>query len=204
MAFYEQLFPPCISANMQAGPGYLADQAWSLSGQRAFNLYDPLPQREYSLSVPVRAGQDFEELVAFFLAVRGLDPFLFKDWSDYLGTLTNTSATLIAGAKYQLNRIYAAPGRTVTRPIYKPSAGIKVWRTRSGSTTDITATSTISTTLGTVDVTGHSSGDTYTWTGEFYVPVCFSDPKAVWDVIGGSNMLTEWADISLRESREIV
>lgn len=211
MAFYNQLFPPCIGRNMEAGPGYVADQAWTLAGQRAFNLYDPLPIREYALVVPVRQGEEFEELVAFFLATRGLDPFLFKDWSDYRATQQNTQATLISGATYQLERTYAAPGRTVRRPIYKLSTPAispdapttKVFRTRSGATTDITSTSTLDATKGTVTVTGHVAGDTYAWSGEFYVPVYFADPRAVWTVIGNPNMLTEWSGVALRESREI-
>lgn len=211
MAFYNQLFPPCIGRNMEAGPGYIADQAWSLSGQRAFNLYDPAPLREYLLNVPVRRGEEFDELVAFFLATRGLDPFLFKDWSDYEATRQNTDAVLVSGSTYQLRRVYVAPSRTVSRPIYKiatpallPGAlTFKLWRTRSGASTDITATSTIDYAKGTATVVSHTAGDTYSWEGEFFVPVYFSDPKAVWRVLGNPNMLTEWSSLSLRESREI-
>ena len=203
MAFYNEVFPQCIGRNMEAGPGYVADQAWTLSGQRTYNLYDPYPLQEYTLAVPVRAGDEFEELRAFFLATRGLDPFLFKDWSDYEATLQNTSMTLVSGAVYQMNRLYVAPGRTTVRPIFKPMAGAQIWRTRSGVTTNITGSSTIVYTTGRVTVSGHVSGDTYRWTGEFYVPVYFSDPKAVWNVIGNPNMLTEWSGLTLRESREI-
>jgi uncharacterized protein (TIGR02217 family) len=203
MAFYNQLFPPCIGRNMEAGPTFVADVAWTVAGQRAYNLYDPLPLREYTLAVPVRQGEEFEELVAFFLVTRGLDPFLFKDWSDYRATRANTSMTPIAGSVYQMNRVYPAPGRTATRPVYKPAAGARIWRTRSGVATDITGTSTVSATTGRVTVVGHTSGDTYNWEGEFYVPVYFSDPRAVWNVIGNPNMLTEWAGLTLRESREI-
>ena len=203
MAFYNEVFPQCIGRNMEAGPGYIADQAWSLSGQRAYNLYDPHPLQEYTLAVPVRTGDEFEELRAFFLATRGLDPFLFKDWSDFEATLQNTSMTLISGAVYQMNRIYPAPARTTVRPIFKPMAGVQIWRTRSGVTTNITGTSTVVYTTGRVTVTGHADGDTYRWSGEFYVPVYFSDPKAVWNVIGNPNMLTEWSGLTLRESREI-
>ena len=203
MAFYAQVFPPCIGRNMESGPRYLADQAFGQAGQRYFNLYDSEPVREYSLMVPVRTGEEFEELVNFFLATRGVDPFLFKDWSDYQATQANTSMTLISGSTYQMNRIYAAPGRTSVRPIYKPVSGAQIFRTRSGSTTNITGTSSISTTTGQVSVTGHMSGDTYAWSGEFYVPVYFSDPQAIWRTIGNPHMLREWSELSLRESREI-
>jgi uncharacterized protein (TIGR02217 family) len=203
MPFYEQLFPPRISANMEGGPRFLANQAFSQNGQRVFNLYDPQPIREYSLAHPVRNQADFEELRAFFHAVRGVDPFLFKDLSDYIATTANTSLTLISGSNWQMNRIYVAPTRTSIRPIYKPVAGAQIIRTRSGSPTNITGTSTVNTTNGQVAITGHVAGDTYAWTGIFNVPVYFTEPEAMFRVLGGPQMLTEWPDINLRESREI-
>jgi uncharacterized protein (TIGR02217 family) len=204
MPFYEQLFPPRISASMEGGPRFLASQAFAQSGQRVFNLYDPNPIREYRLSHPLRNQADFEELRAFFHAVRGVDPFLFRDPSDYIATTANTSLTLISGSDWQMNRIYVAPTRTSIRPIYKPAAGARIIRTRGGTPSDVTAGSTINTTNGRVSITGHVVGDTYTWTGTFNVPVYFTEPEALFRVLGGGQqMLTEWTDINLRESREI-
>lgn len=203
MAFYEHVFPERISAGMRTVMRYMADTAYSQAGQRYTNLYDVEPVREWVFAHPPRSAADFLELRAFFLAVRGIDSFLFKDWSDYMATTSNTSLTLISGSTYQMNRIYVAPGRTTVRPIYKPKAGALIYRTRSGVTTDITGTSTVSTTTGQVVVASHVSGDTYTWAGFFYVPAYFSAPEASFMVIGGPQMLTEWPDISIRESREI-
>lgn len=204
MAFYDSTpFPERISAGMQAVIRYMADAAFSQAGQRYFNLYDTDPVREWAFSHPPRSGAEFEEFRAFFMAVRGLDPFLFKDWSDYRASQANTSLTLISGSAYQMNRIYVAPGRTTVKPIYKPKSGALIYRTRSGSTSDITGDSTVSTTTGQVTVTGHMSGDTYTWSGNFYFPAYFSVPEATFNVIGGSSMLTDWPDITIRESREI-
>jgi uncharacterized protein (TIGR02217 family) len=203
MAFYEQLFPPKISANMSGGPRFLVREANTIGGQRFTQRDDPYPIHEYQLAHPVRAGRDFEELRAFFWVIGGsADAFRFKDWSDYQATQQNTTLTLISGSTYQLCRTYAAPGRTFIRPIYKPVSGLKVYRTRSGSTSDITGSSTITTTNGRVVVTGHMSGDTYTWSGEFHVPVAFMNPQAAFQVVGGSSMLTEWPDIGLRETRD--
>lgn len=203
MAFYEQVFPERISAGMQAVMRYMADFAFGQAGQRYTNLYDTEPVREWVFGHPPRTGAEFEEFRAFFQAVRGVDPFLFKDPSDYIATQSNSSLTLISGSTYQMNRLYVAPGRTTVRPIYKPKSGALIYRTRSGSTTDITGTSTVSTTTGQVTVSGHMSGDTYNWAGYFYVPAYFSAPEAAFMVIGGSSMLTQWPDISVRESREI-
>lgn len=204
MAFYEQLFPPSISAMMQGGPGFLVRSAFTLGGQRYTNRDDPYPLHEYSLAQPVRRGSEFEELRAFFWAIGGsADGFRFKDWSDFQANAANSSLSLVSGTTWQLNRLYAAPGRTAIRPITKPVAGLRVYRARSGVNTDITDTSTINTTAGRVVITGHTSGDTYFWAGQFHVPVAFTDPKAVFRVLGGSHMLTEWPDITLRETREI-
>jgi hypothetical protein len=64
----------------------------------------------------------------------------------------------------------------VLRIIQKPVAGsVTVFRTRSGVVT--TATTVTDPTTGLVAVTGHIAGDTYTWTGEFDVPVTFTDDE---------------------------
>lgn len=203
MAFYEQLFPPCISRNMVGGPRFLVRETSTLGGQRYTQRDDPYPLNEYQLGHPIKSGEDFEELRSFFWVVGGsADAFRFKDWSDYLATQQNTTLTLIAGSTYQLCRTYAAPGRTFVRPIYKPAAGLTVYRTRSGSTSDITGSSTITTTNGRVVISGHMEGDTYTWAGEFHVPVAFMNPQAAFQMLGGPQMLTEWPDIGLRETRD--
>lgn len=203
MAFHEYLFPPRVSANMQAGPGFLVDQAFTVGGQRYTNLNDPYPIHEYSLRHPVRSGRDFEELRAFFWVVNGRDGFRFKDWSDYQLHGDNSALQLISGTTWQITRKYVSPGRTALRPIFKPVAGILIFRNRSGAISDITATSTITATNGQVVITGHISGDTYYCLGEFHVPVAFIDPRAVFNVLGGSQMLTEWGEFGVREIREI-
>lgn len=204
MALYNQVFPVCVGNDMEGGPRYIAEQAFSQSGQRAFNLYDAEPLREYSLREPIRSGEDFEEVRAFFHATRGVDTFLFRDPSDCTLTQANSSLTLISGSTYQLNRLYIAPGRTTVRRIQKPAAGLQIFRTRSGVTTNITSGgASIAFSTGIVTISGHVSGDTYAAAGEFYVPVYFADPVALYRVFGGPRMLTEWPDITLRESREI-
>lgn len=210
MAFYEHLFPTCVARGMQGGPRFIALEANTIGGQRYTNVMDPYPLHEFVTALPVRSGSDFEEVRNFFWVVRGVDGFRFQDPSDYEATQANTSLTLISGTTWQMNRLYASPGRVAIRPIYKPSApsidpaspAIAIFRTRSGVTTDITGTSTITLTNGQVVIAGHVSGDTYTWSGEFHLPVAFSDPQALFTLFGGRNMLTEWADITLRETRD--
>jgi uncharacterized protein (TIGR02217 family) len=203
MAFFEQQFPPEISSNMQGGPRFLNDKAFSAGGQRITNRRSQYPLHEFMLAHPVQEGDLFAQLRAFFYVVGGdADGFRFKDWSDYKALASQTSATLVSAGVYQLNKDYTFGARTFTRPIYKPLAGALIYRTRSAVVSDITGASTLDTTTGRVTVTGHVSGDAYTWSGEFDLPVAFKDPMAVFRVIGsGARMLTEWPSIDVEEIR---
>lgn len=203
MAFFEELFPPEISLQMSGGPRFFTSKAYMLTGQRLSNREAAYPLHDYSLAHPPQGESDFERLRAFFYVVGGdADGFRFKDWTDYKATLSNASTTLVSTGVYQLNRIYVYGARTFTRPIYKPVAGARIWRTRSGVQTDITATSTLDTATGRVTVTGHVAGDTYAWAGEFHVPAAFKDPSAVFRVVaGGASLVSEWASIEIEEVR---
>lgn len=203
MAFFEHLFPPRISRNAQGGPRFLTSKAYTVSGQRHTNRNATYPLHQYTIAHPVRAAVDFEELRAFFYVVGGdADAFRFKDWSDFRATLENTSATLISGTTYQLNRTYTVGSRQFVRPIYKPVAGVLVFRNRSGVITEVTESCVVNTATGQMTVsTGHESGDTYRWAGTFHVPVAFKDAAALWTLLGTPDMLTEWPNIELEEVR---
>lgn len=203
MAFYEQLFPTGISSNMRGGPRFQgAMEATTIGGQRYTNLMDPHPLHLYTFAKPAKMAVRFETLRAFFWAVRGIDGFRFKDESDHDLTQDNSSLSLISGTTWQLNRLYVSPGRTAVRPLYKPVAGLQIFRDRSGVVENITGTSVIDFTTGRVEITGHVALDTYSAEGEFHVPVAFTDPEAIFNWIGGTSSLTEWPDISVRETRE--
>lgn len=200
MAFFEQRFPERISAGATGGPRFFTSKAYTASGRRTTNRDAAYPLHHYSIAQPVRTGAEFEQLRAFFYVVGGdADAFRFKDWSDFIATSANSSCTLITGSVFQLNRVYTFGARTFVRPIYKPNAGVAVNRLRSGVSS--AATATVDTTTGQATISGHLAGDTYTWTGTFDVPVAFKDSDAVWQFIGGSQMLTDWSGIELEEVR---
>lgn len=200
MATLDIVFPERIAANMQGGPRFLTTKAYSRNGRRSINRDALYPIHEYTLAHPIRPGEGFEELRAFFYVVGGDEhEFLFKDPSDYIATPENTSLSLISGSNYQLNRVYSFGSQVFVRPIYKPRAGAVITRTRSGVTS--IATATVSATTGVAAISGHVSGDTYTWSGQFYVPVAFKDAAAVWTVVGTSQGLTEWQGIVIEEVR---
>ncbi|GGH62122.1 hypothetical protein GCM10010975_26500 [Comamonas phosphati] len=200
MAFFEELFPAKISRDAEGGPRFITSKAYATAGQRITNREATYPLHEYSIAHPPRTQEDFEALRAFFYVVGGdADAFRFKDWSDFVATRQNTNLTLIAGAVFQLNRLYTFGARTFVRPIYKPMAGVVVWRNRAGAWSQ--ATAAVDTTTGKATVTGHAGGDTYAWEGMFHVPVAFKDPAAMWKVLGGPKLITEWAGIQLEEVR---
>ncbi|WP_101048673.1 DUF2460 domain-containing protein [Macromonas nakdongensis] len=203
MAFFEHRFPERISREAVCGPRFANGKAYMPGGQRQTNRMAAYPLQQYTIDQPLRSAAEFEQLRAFFYVVGGdADAFRFKDWSDYRASLDNTSTTLVTGTTYQLNRIYPMGVRTFVRPIYKPNTGLRVYRTRSGATTDITDTCAVDTTTGRVTVnTGHASGDVYRWVGTFDVPVAFKDPSAAWRLRGGPRMLMEWTNIELEEVR---
>lgn len=202
MAFFEERFPEYISLGAEGGPRFITSKAYMQGGQRISNREATHPLHEYSIAHPVKDRADFEALRAFFYVVGGdADAFRFKDWADFRATQANSSLSLISSNVYQLNRLYTYGSRTYVRPIYKPVASIAMYRTRSGVTTLATADASVNYTTGRVTVSNHVSGDTYTWVGEFDVPVAFKDPGAMWRLLGTQDELIEWPSIELEEIR---
>jgi uncharacterized protein (TIGR02217 family) len=162
-----------------------------------------MPLHVYELGHAIRRAEEFETLRAFFYNVAGqYDGFRFKDWGDF--EATNQPLSLISSATYQLNRTYVRGVRTFTRPITRPVSPIVVKRNRAGVISTISPT--ISYTTGQVTVTGHVSGDTYTWTGEFDVPVAFTS-DVLETIIENKNpgvdqLLIRWPTVQVEEIRE--
>ncbi len=202
MAFFEELFPPRISRDAEGGPRFINSKAYSASGQRITNREATYPLHEYTIAHPPRKQDDFEALRAFFYVVGGdADAFRFKDWSDFQATDANTTLTAVAGVAntWQLCRTYVFSSRMFVRPISKPAKGCKVQRMRAGVPSMLAVVPDIST--GRVVIADHLAGDSYRWMGTFHVPVAFKDPAAVWKVLGGTKLITEWSGIELEEIR---
>jgi hypothetical protein len=66
------------------------------------------------------------------------------------------------------------------------------------------ASATVDTTTGLATIAGHVNGDTYTWVGEFDVPVAFADDNMEAEIIdnGGDEYLVAWRSIVVEEVRE--
>lgn len=205
MAFLESpRFPANISQGAKGGPVFSTTKVYTRSGNRYANQNRQYPLPRYTIDQPARTGADFDTLRNFFYNLAGaFIGFRFKDWSDFKDTDANgvgqgIFTAVVAGTSYQMVKRYPLGAVVFHRPIKKPVAGtIKVFRTRLAVTTDITGSSAIDTTTGVVTVTGHVSGDTYSWTGQFDVPVALDSDEATWNVIGGPSMVTEWPAIGL-------
>lgn len=93
--------------------------------------------------------------------------FRYKDWSDYRAVKDNSALVLISGTTWQLRRKHTYGSVSFYRPIYKPVSGtVLVY-----SAADALLPATVDYATGQAVVTGTPSY----WTGEFDIPVTFSN-----------------------------
>lgn len=203
MAFFEYRLNTDLSFGAKGGPVFSTSKAYSVSGRRQTNQNWTYPLQNYDISHCVKTKTDYKEIINLFYNVNGAyDGFRFKDHHDYEDD-GDGILTLISGSNYQMFKNYVSGSRTFTRKIQKPVVGIQIFRTRASVTTNITGASTIDTTTGIVGVTSHLGGDTYTWTGEFDVPVAFSSDEFMPMILDKSNdeFLIQGPPITLEEIR---
>lgn len=203
MAFFEERMNPDLTFGAQGGPVFSTSRAMTVGGFEQTNKNWSSPLHRYNVQHCIKTQADFEEILNFFYVVSGaFDGFRFKDWNDYTDDGRGV-LTLVTGDTYQMFKTYTKGARTFNRKISKPVTGVKIFRTRSGTTTDITATSTITFSTGSVVVTSHVAGDTYTWTGEFDVPVRFMNDELLYTIVNksGANFLIDSGPIDLMEIR---
>lgn len=202
MAFFEERFPDDIAQGATGGPRFKTTVTKVPSGKRNPNRDREAPLHYYNVAQAIKSRADFEAVRSFFWVVYGaFDGFRFKDFADYSCTAARGVCTLVSGSAYQLGKGYSYGSRSVTRKITKPVDGtVTITRTRSGTATDITGASSLDLTTGIVTVTGHTSGDVYTWAGEFDVPACFSDDAMdVRQLNSDSNLVLDWGSIPIEE-----
>lgn len=204
MAFFEQRMDTGLMYGARGGPVFNTARAYAGNGRRITNKNWTAALHRYDVSHCVRKESDFEYIRSFFYVVAGAyDGFRFKDWQDFRCAAAESGVTEVSAGVYQLTKRYTAGARTYVRTIQKPIEGAQIYRTRSSVTTNITGSSTLDTTTGRVTVTGHVSGDTYTWAGEFDVPVAFLADEFQPEIINntGSEFLVASGSIMLEEIR---
>lgn len=180
MAFLEQRLSPRIERGASGGPVNRGRQMVRTAGGRLRQVFTwPEPLHTYTISHGVLGQAALEELRALWYIVNftPYEGFRFRDWTDYRATPDNSRCSLLSGSSFQLQRVYRFAGVEFVRHIQKPVAGAVIYRTRAGAVS--TATATVSVSTGIATISGHLAGDTYTWAGEFDVPVTFTGDEWV-------------------------
>jgi uncharacterized protein (TIGR02217 family) len=128
-----------------------------------------LPIHRCDLSHGVRSRADFQTILDLFYVVMftPYEGFRVKDWRDFIATATNSALELVSGSDYQLQRKHTFGGVTFLRDITKPVAStVKVY-----NASNVELASTVDYETGIATVTGTPAY----WTGEFDIPMTFSD-----------------------------
>lgn len=205
LPFLDAQIDDAIARGMESTPtvpGRL--KVYSSTGELSQNFTTSLPIHRFNLSHGIKTVAQFQAIIDLWYVVNfgSAGPycgFLLKDWRDYKLTQSNSRLTAVAST-WRINRVHSYGGAEFVRPIYKPTAGVVIKRTRSAVVT--TATATVDPTTGLVTITGHTGGDTYTAEGTYCLPVTFSDDQ--WSAkIDGSvvNLVAVTGDINLEEIR---
>jgi uncharacterized protein (TIGR02217 family) len=171
-------FPDCIALGAQSAVRWSTTITQSFGGRVDANQNWQDPLHPFDISFAVRTVSEFALVKAHFMQVRGrANSFPFKDYTDFEvsaseGVILDAAGVAPAGnATFYLNKRYGSGLSAYDRPITRPDSPVQVFRTRSAVTTDITGSgAVVNYSSGAVAITGHMSGDTYSWAGEFHVP----------------------------------
>jgi uncharacterized protein (TIGR02217 family) len=142
----------------------------SLEGQQ---FCDAIPRHRVNIGFGMRSVADFQELIDAFYVVMftPYEGLLVKNWQDYRATLTNSSVLSLGGGNYQLQRKHTFGAINMLRNITKPSNEVAL---TVYNASNVALTPTIDYTTGIFTV---SSGTPAKWTGEFFLPMTFSENK---------------------------
>jgi uncharacterized protein (TIGR02217 family) len=146
------------------------------NGRLYQNFTAAMPLTSCDLSHGVRTAAEYQAVLDawYIVSFTPYEGLRVKNWRDFQATAANTTLTFITGSTWQLQRLHSFGGIQFKRDIKKPCASpsIVITRNRSGSFT--TASATVDTTTGIATISGHVGGDTYTWAGEFDIPMTFT------------------------------
>lgn len=175
MAFLEQRISTEILRGSRGGPRQRREKSYVQSGRMKQDFAWSRPLHTYDISYGIKTQEDFEEVRSLFYLVMftPYDGFRARDWNDYQCTQANSSLTFISGSTWQMCRKYTHVATSYLRPVFKIAGTPVVYRTRASVVT--VASATVDATTGIATISGHVGGDTYTWEGEFDVPVTFQD-----------------------------
>lgn len=138
--------------------------------------------RSYELASVPRTIDQWKEIEALHeITAGGAYAFLLEDPKDHKVASGEGKASLVSGSTYQLKKRYAFPNtsRYHDRTITRPKTGIAV--TYNGSTV---GGWTLDATTGRITFGSPVADATLLgWSGEFYVPVHFTQDEIDWDLV---------------------
>lgn len=205
MAFLEERLPITITVGSRGGPVTKRTKVYVQSGRLLQDFPRSRPLHRYDLSFGIKTLANFEAVRAMWYVVMftPYEGFRIRDWSDYQATQANSGLTVQGGSptEWQLQRVYTVGAASFRRNIYKLDGAPLVYRTRAGATSQITTTADLNS--GIVNIGGHVGGDTYTWVGNFDVPVTFTDDELDQiEITGNANdLLQSLPSIKIEELR---
>lgn len=178
LPFLEARVDDDVSRGMQSTPTVPGRvKRYTPAGRLSQNYSAALPIHRYELTHGVRLASQYHAILDLFYVVH-FTPyagFRLRDWRDYKLSQANSRLVFIAGSTWQIHRVHVFGGAEFLRPVYKPTTGVAIWRTRSGLVS--AASASVDTTSGIATIAGHVSGDTYTAEGEYDMPVTFTDDE---------------------------
>ena len=206
--FADLEFPRRIAMGAMREPSWSTTLVENFGGYENANRNWVNAKHAYDVSLAVRTETDYKLVLTHFHSVRGRwKAFPFKDFLDYRceqseGELIDNGDS--PAGDYQLVKRYGSGDELWQRRITRPAAGVVVYRTRAGVVT--VASATVSLTTGRVTVTGHQAGDTYAWSGQFFVPCRYGSDRlpsvAVDRKSEAGELLVRCDSISIVEVRE--
>lgn len=218
MRYIDLEFPPRIALGAQRRPGWRTGVVQTSSGFEATDQQWSRARHSFDVSFAVRDATDYAVVLDHFHVMRGrAKAFPFKDALDFRveasrGVLLDDGDSPTTG--YHLGKRYGTGDERYERRITRPKSGtVAIYRLRGATTTDITASATI--TYGTATEPGGwvtftpgtvVAGDVLSWAGQFFVP-CRYDTDDLPSLIvdrrpGGGELLVQCDSIPICEVRE--
>jgi uncharacterized protein (TIGR02217 family) len=171
--FIEERLLECVSYGTSGGPTWLTRRTGLNSGIIRRNPKRSRPLYRFALIYRNLLPEHHTEVLnAFNACMGGVDSFRLKDWADFEAS-AEVMDELGDGTEQtqQLYKRYTFGSRTIARPIRKPVVDTVVV-TANGSP----IAADLDYTTGVVSYTA-PNGSVVRWSGEFDVPVMFSDDE---------------------------
>jgi uncharacterized protein (TIGR02217 family) len=197
--FIEERLLDCVAYGTSGGPTWLTRRVALKSGIVRRNPRRSRPRYVFNLIYRnIQPEHHVEVINAFNACMGGVHSFRLKDWADFEAT-DELLDVLGTGApqSVQLTKTYEFGGQAISRPIRKPVDGT-VTLTADGAP----LAATIDEETGVATFTA-GSGDILRWSGEFDVPVMFTDDELSFsNEDRGAAGLFLTADVTLEEDTD--